>query len=443
MPPVIMHAVVLLANLFVAAAWTSAVLAISIAACLRLLPGISAKLRSSLWISTFAVAIILPLAMLGHGQAGRAMPESHLRLNMMWALPLVAVWALLSMYRAYGLLAGTLHLRALKRRAVQTRHVQSLSALLSDVKRTRWSRRVQVLLSREVDRPCVIGYLCPTILLPEAVLEDASEVDLQQILLHEFEHVQRFDDCTNLLQKLGTSLFPFSPALLWMERRLCLERELACDDAVLRVTGAPKAYAACLTHLAEGLLSRKAAALAVAALGRRSDLSRRVYRILQSPPRAHRRFVCRTASAVLLCGLGAGTAALAHLGSPIVFGDNPQAVAAVESGGIRATAIPATAQDRSSARLVRTNFVVRDRSAGRRMLSHLNRAAVKAGNTRRTRTPAALKARRIERLTSMPLEQMIGYAAEPQGRDTVPAFQQVSMPYAVIPTGNGWLVVQL
>ena len=63
------------------------------------------------------------------------------------------------------------------------------------------------------------------------------------------EHLRRADDWTNLLQKLGLVLFPLNPVLLWVEHRLCAERELACDDRVVSSIAGRKAYALCLTHL--------------------------------------------------------------------------------------------------------------------------------------------------------------------------------------------------
>jgi len=73
-----------------------------------------------------------------------------------------------------------------------------------------------------------------------------------------------------------------NPALAWVERRLCFERELACDERVLRARGrgAAKAYAACLAGLAEHRLGRAGLALALGALGRESELGRRVREIL-------------------------------------------------------------------------------------------------------------------------------------------------------------------
>ena len=101
--------------------------------------------------------------------------------------------------------------------------------------------------------------------------------------MHEMEHLRRADDWTNLLQKAGLVLFPLNPVLLWVERRLCAERELACDDRVLLSTGARKAYAICLTRLAEYSMFRRNLSLALGAWERRSELVRRIHRILRRP----------------------------------------------------------------------------------------------------------------------------------------------------------------
>ncbi len=63
----------------------------------------------------------------------------------------------------------------------------------------------------------------------------------------------------NLLQKIALVLFPLNPALLWVDRRLSLERELACDAGVVASTAAPFDYAHCLTRLAEHRLHRRSA----------------------------------------------------------------------------------------------------------------------------------------------------------------------------------------
>jgi hypothetical protein len=95
-----------------------------------------------------------------------------------------------------------------------------------------------------------------------------------------------------LLQKLLRALSPLNPALFWAERNLCLERERACDDAVLDAAGDPRAYASCLTKLAESRLVKRAAMLAPGFWKRPSELAGRVDNILHQR-RAPRPFFSR------------------------------------------------------------------------------------------------------------------------------------------------------
>src|SRR5260370_37624791 len=62
---------------------------------------------------------------------------------------------------------------------------------------------------------------------------------------------------------------------------------MACDDAVLAHSGAPRRYAECLARVAERSFLRRQLALAQAAVGRVRQLTERVTMILDpDPPRA-------------------------------------------------------------------------------------------------------------------------------------------------------------
>jgi hypothetical protein len=181
------------------------------------------------------------------------------------------VWVVASLARAITLAVAGFRVRALWRRAtpveIQVPRIES--------------REAQVCVSDEVDRPSVIGFFAPKILIPRWLLERLTPAELEQIVLHEAGHLGRADDWLNLAQKIALVVFPLNPALAWVERRLCFERELACDERVLRTTGAPKTYAACLASLAEHRMTRPTMALSLGALGRESELGQRVGRILR------------------------------------------------------------------------------------------------------------------------------------------------------------------
>ena len=106
--------------------------------------------------------------------------------------------------------------------------------------------------------PTAIGFIKPLVVIPAWAMRELSAVELNAILLHELAHLRRWDDWTNLIQKIVGALLFFHPAVWWIEKKLSLEREMACDDLVLVKAGQrPKVYAECLVSLAEKSLLRK------------------------------------------------------------------------------------------------------------------------------------------------------------------------------------------
>jgi hypothetical protein len=191
-----------------------------------------------------------------------------------------------------------------------------------------WSRApIEVCTTTILQRPSVIGFFKPRILIPDWLFGRLTPGELEQIVLHEAQHLRRRDDWTNLFQKLCLVLFPLNPALVWIERRLCREREMACDDGVIQVTRAPRAYAACLASLAERGLQRRAEALSLGAWQRRPELVHRVHSILR---RKHTLgpLATRALLATLGCGLVAGSIELARCPQLIAFVPTPNVEAA-------------------------------------------------------------------------------------------------------------------
>jgi BlaR1 peptidase M56 len=72
----------------------------------------------------------------------------------------------------------------------------------------------------------------------------------------------------------------FHPAVWWIENQLSLEREMACDGAVLAATANPRVYARCLLSLAERDFGRPGVTLAQAAVNRLHQLSARIKQVL-------------------------------------------------------------------------------------------------------------------------------------------------------------------
>jgi hypothetical protein len=141
---------------------------------------------------------------------------------------------------------------------------------------------VKLCISSDVSVPAAIGFLRPAIVFPASLLPQLSPDEIKVILLHELAHLDRWDDWTNLAQKIVKAVFFFHPAVWWIENRLTLEREMACDDMVLAQTASPKAYASSLISFAEKLRNARTVALAQALVSRMRHMSLRVTQILDA-----------------------------------------------------------------------------------------------------------------------------------------------------------------
>jgi beta-lactamase regulating signal transducer with metallopeptidase domain len=217
--------------------------------------------------------------------AGRA----AITLSGFWALCIFAAWAAFAAWSLLGIARGLWHLRILRSSCVPVDPSMLDAQVRDTLARAESLRPVALCTSDLVQVPTAIGLVEPAVILPSWILQELSPQELNQILLHELAHLRRWDDWTNLAQKLVKALFFFHPAVWWIERQVSLEREMACDDAVVAETCSPRAYAECLAHLAEKTLIQRSLVLAQAALGRIRHTSLRVAQILDVNRPANRK----------------------------------------------------------------------------------------------------------------------------------------------------------
>jgi hypothetical protein len=279
-------------------------------------------------------------------------------------------------------------------------------------------RVLSVRVSSGVEVPTAIGFFKPAIILPAWLLESTPADELRYILLHEFAHLRRRDDWTNLVQKVVQALFFFLPSVWWIERRLTLDREMACDDAVLANAGCARGYAECLAHIAEKSFMRRQMALVQAAVSRMRQLTLRVARILDTD-RSHVTSISMWKSAVPAVAVLATLCAVVTANAPTLvrFADRVP----IEEAGVRSAAKATTpvaslmslkaVAEKSSANVVRVNEVrpwnagLKSAQApvsprpGKRMLhdggSGHEVTTELAGKINQTR-PMALEARQVE-----------------------------------------------
>jgi beta-lactamase regulating signal transducer with metallopeptidase domain len=137
---------------------------------------------------------------------------------------------------------------------------------------------VRVATSADAPGPMAAGLFRPCVVLPENIA--LSSPGVAGLLEHERAHIERRDMAVALLQRLTLALLWWSPAMHWISRRIDEEREVVCDEAAVARTGDAKAFARSLTKQAENQLWARAPKLAVGAIGPRSQVGRRIRRLI-------------------------------------------------------------------------------------------------------------------------------------------------------------------
>jgi TonB family protein len=113
----------------------------------------------------------------------------------------------------------------------------------------------------------------PVVVLPKGLAGELSAEELEAVMMHELIHVSRWDNLLGAMQMLVCCLFWFHPLVWMIDRRLLAERELICDEDVIRYIGEPRVYAEGLWKVAQFGLGWNLAGVSRAA---GSNLKRRI-----------------------------------------------------------------------------------------------------------------------------------------------------------------------
>jgi len=174
--------------------------------------------------------------------------------------------------------------------------------------RTR-GRRASLALSRDVGAGAVLGIGRPIVAVAPLLLSRLAPDEIDRVVIHEWAHVQRRDDLLGIAHAMVRLIAGWHPAVWWLERRMLMEREIACDETAVAVTGCPKRYAACLTTIA-GLPPTAIEPMGAMGVLATPALSVRVTRILSGHTLASRAWSTAASVIAMLC-LIAGSLALA------------------------------------------------------------------------------------------------------------------------------------
>jgi bla regulator protein blaR1 len=226
---------------------------------------------------------------------------------------LLAAWAIGTALFLLPVIVGLWQIRLLRRSGMPWQHGQSIvEALALDAG---IHRQVDVRLHEALPGPMTCGVLHPAIVLPRDA-ENWDGQDLNRAIIHELEHVRRGDWVTCSLARAISAAYWFHPFVWIAWRKLVLEAERSCDDAVLERSEATD-YANQLVGLAKQQLTKQRSPLL--AMVNRADLAKRVGALLDTRQRRGRVGIL---SAVLAC---AAAAALVIAMAPLKLVAAPQA----------------------------------------------------------------------------------------------------------------------
>ena len=250
------------ANLRYVVCWATSVLIVALPA---LPPGPSTTLAAGAFLPTLPNAVV-------------SLPDGW------WTSTLVIlaawmVWASIQLVRFVVAVVAIRGARARSRRFPP--HLESGLPHWSRIRSER--RRATLVLSNSVTSAAVLGWGAPMIAVAPSLVRTLDPDDLDRVLIHEWAHVQRRDDVVNVLQAAVRIVAGWHPALWWIDRRLDLEREIACDEVAVAITGSAKSYAECLLKLST-LRGTPRPMQTAPAVFTRSGLRARVVKIVSPHP---------------------------------------------------------------------------------------------------------------------------------------------------------------
>jgi beta-lactamase regulating signal transducer with metallopeptidase domain len=139
-----------------------------------------------------------------------------------------------------------------------------------------------------VQTPLLIGVIRPVLVLSEGLAARLAEEELRDVILHELAHVKRRDILVSWFMSLVLVVHWFNPVAWIAAARWRAERELACDELVLRILNASRRphYGRTLLKLVEHASCPTSFPAVAGIVENNADLKRRISMIARFRPRS-------------------------------------------------------------------------------------------------------------------------------------------------------------
>lgn len=149
---------------------------------------------------------------------------------------------------------------------------------------------VVVVPSSHVRSPGLFGFVRPRLLLPQDMLDSATQEEMRYTFLHELAHLKRRDIYLGWLTSLLQILHWFNPLVWFAFYRMRADRELACDALVLTQTGHDKSqeYGGAILGLVRRFSRSHPLPAMAGVIESKSQLKRRIAMITQFDNNSYR-----------------------------------------------------------------------------------------------------------------------------------------------------------
>ncbi len=183
----------------------------------------------------------------------RAFRRAEIQKHFPW---IVSIWFTGLLFYLLRIVFGLVYqyrLKNTKRDEIDKRWILKLSKFASQLK---INKQVRIYISRVIKSPVTTGFLKPVILIPASMISGLSPEQIEAIVAHELAHIRRNDYIVNVIQTLVETLFFFHPAVWYISAQIRKERENACDDIAVELTGDKVNYAKTLAFTQNFIFSK-------------------------------------------------------------------------------------------------------------------------------------------------------------------------------------------
>ena len=208
-------------------------------------------------------------------------PDLHVNVSFLILTIFFTAWGVAALALVVRLTVALVRLERLKQDAMPL-GMEYRDQLVQWQRLDAHDRDVRICVTDGIEVPVAVGLFDAMVLLPQQLLAEFDAQEIDQISLHELAHLLRHDDWSNGLQRIISALFFFNPAVWFIARQMDIEREVACDDYVLELTGAVRTYAFCLTKMAEMTSWPHQPLAAPGVFTTRKNISIRIERLLRT-----------------------------------------------------------------------------------------------------------------------------------------------------------------